>query len=185
MERGLALASTLFVLLATGCPGGAPGSMDASVYDYTKINPGSDKKAVIYNLIGRWFPEAEIKRLDNDSMTPEQWCARELARIEIFLDSVEVYCQDGSHFDSPIARVDRSDQGIVLIMRASEDAPLKSLTFTDVISRSEEKYRPKAIVLGSPCVDPGKTEAYARFPKVETLQRQLLDGRQCSQVVKP
>jgi hypothetical protein len=182
MERRLALAS---ILALCGCPGGSSGSMDASVYDYTKVNTGSDKKALIYNLIGRWYPEAEIMRLDNDSMTPEQWCAREPARIEIYLDDVEVYCMDGSRHASPIARVDRTDEGVVIVMRASEEAKLRSLTFTEVISRSEDKNRPKAKVLGSPCSQSTLPEAYARFPKIEVLERQILDGRNCAMIPKP
>ena len=181
MERCLAAAS---LILLCACPGGASSSADAAVYDYTKVNTGSDKKALIYNLIGRWYPEAEIHRLDNDSMTPEQWCAREPARIEIFLDDVQVYCEDGTQHASPIARVDRGDTGITIVMRASEDAKLKSLTFTEVISRAEEKNRPKAKVLGSPCSQSTLPEAYARFPKIETLERQILNGRHCAMIPK-
>jgi hypothetical protein len=176
----------LFSALAlTGCPGGSAGSADAAVYDYTKVNTGSDKKALIYNLIGRWFPEAEIHRLDDDTMTPEQWCAREPARIEIFLDDVEVYCQDGSRHAGPIARVDRTDEGITIVMRASDEAKLKTLTFAEVVSRSEDKNRPKARVLGSPCSQSTLPEAYARFPKIERLEREILNGRNCAMIPKP
>src|SRR5688572_1186902 len=163
MERCLALASILALL--SGCPGGSSGPQDASVYDYTKVNTGSDQKALIYNLIGRWFPEAEIQRLDDDTMTPEQWCAREPARIEIALDDVEIYCVDGTRYASPIARVERAEGGIMLVMRASEEAKLKSLTFSEIISRSEDKNHPKAKVLGTPCTDSMLPEAYARFPR--------------------
>src|SRR5262245_29776572 len=180
MGRCLGLASILALL--SGCPGGSSGTVDASVYDYTKVNTGTDKKALIYNLIGRWFPEAEIQRLDDDSMTPEQWCAREPARIEIFLDDVEVFCIDGTRYASPIARVDRTDEGVVLVMRAPEDSRLKSLTFGEVLSRSEDKNRPKAKVLGSPCNTSTLPEAYARFPRLEILERQILDGKQCAQI---
>jgi hypothetical protein len=177
------LASILVV--STGCPKGSSGQVDASVYDYTKIDTGADKKALTYNLIGRWYPETEILRLDDDTMTPEQWCAHEPAHIEVQLDDVDVYCTDGTHHSSPIARVDRTPEGILLVMRASEGAKLKQLTFSEVISRSEDKYRPKAKVLGSPCSDSLLPEAYARFPKIEVLERQILDGRHCAQVPKP
>jgi hypothetical protein len=183
MERCLALAS--IVALLSGCPAGSSGPQDASVYDYTKVNTGTDQKALIYNLIGRWFPESEIQRLDDDTMTPEEWCAREPAKIEIALDDVEVSCTDGTKYSSPIARVERTEQGITLVMRASEGAKLKALTFSEIISRSEDKNRPKAKVLGTPCTDSMLPEAYARFPRLEILERQILDGRQCAQIPKP
>lgn len=172
----------LIALLLSGCPASSSESTDAKVYDYTKANV-SDTKALIYNLIGRWYPLREIERLDDDTMTPEQWCAKEPEHILVNLNDVEVECLDGSHHSSPIARIDRSDEGgIVLVMRAPEDAKFKSLTFQDVITREEEEIRPKATVSGSPCVGEPKAEQFGRFPKIEILERQILNGRHCSQI---
>jgi hypothetical protein len=126
----------------------------------------------------------DARPLYDDTMTPAQWCAREPARIEVFLDDVEVYCMDGTRYASPIARIDRSKEGIQVVMRADDKAKLRSLTFTEVVSRSEDKNRPKAKVLGSPCSDSMLPEAYARFPKIEILERQILDGRNCAMIIR-
>jgi hypothetical protein len=169
-------------LALAGCPAGSSESMDARVYDYAKA-PVGDKKALIYNLVGRWYPENEIVRLDNERMTPEEWCAREPARIEVFLDDVEVYCESGDRYASPIARVDRTEKGgILLLMRAAEGAKLSELRFEEVISHEGVPNQPTSTVEGTPCAEgPAR---YARFPKIEMLERQILDGRHCAQVKK-
>lgn len=175
----------LIALLLAGCPASSSESTDAKVYDYTKANV-SDTKALIYNLIGRWYPLREIERLDDDTMTPEQWCAKEPEHIFVHLSEVEVRCTDGTGYNSPIARIDRSEQGgIMLVMRAPEDAKFKSLTFKDVITKEDDEIRPKATILGSPCLAEPKAETFARFPKIEILERQILNGRHCSQITLP
>jgi len=163
-------------LALAGCGKGQEQAAETQVYDYTAAAfADSDSKALIYNLIGRWFPEAEIKRLDDDSMTPEAWCAREPSHIRVHLDEVVVQCDSGPTYSAAIARVTRHESGgIQVVLRASEDAPLKSLLFEKVIGT-------KAEISGSPCAE-GKKMVHARFPKIETLRRQILGGRRCAQI---
>ena len=130
---------------------------------------------MIYNLIGRWFPEDEIKRLADDSMTPDAWCAREPSHIRVHLDEVVVQCDTGPTIAAAIARVSRHESGgIQVVLRAADDAPLKALLFEKVIGT-------KAEVSGSPCHE-GKKTAHARFPRIEILQRQILGGQRCAQI---
>lgn len=145
-------------------------------FDYTKAaSADGDSKALIYNLIGRFFPKKEIERLDDDSMTPEAWCRRDPSVIRVMLDEVEVQCDDGSPYSAAIARVIRHESGgIQIVLRAAEDAPLKALLFEDVIGSS-------ARITGSPCFE-GKAAEHARFPKIETLRRQILGGQRCAQI---
>lgn len=150
------------------------GGVDAAPVDYTTINVETDTKALIYNLIGRWFPEAEIKRLDDDSMTPVTWCAREPTHVLVELDQVTVQCDQGLAQEAAIARVERASGGIQLVLRAKEDAQLKSLVFTKAVGTSVE-------IAGSPC-DDGQGHAYARFHRFETLERQILSGKRCAQI---
>lgn len=160
---------------ASGC--GKGKAEDANkVYDYTKAaSADGDSKALIYNLIGRWFPKAEIERLDDDSMTPAAWCGRDPSMIRVMLDEVIVQCDDGEPHQAAIARVTRHEGGgIQITLRAAEDAPLRSLLFEDVIGKD-------AKITGSPCFDK-KTTPHARFPKIETLRRQILGGQRCAQI---
>ncbi len=164
-----------FVGLLAACSGpAADGAADASVIDYTKIRVEGDDKVLIYNLVGRWFPEEEIKRLDDDSITPEVWCAREPTRLLVQLDTVEVQCDSGAPVGLPIARVERQADGVHLILRAKEGSDFKNLVFQQATGT-------KAVIGGSPCF-PGKSVTYARFPRYELLQRQILSGRRCTQI---
>lgn len=179
--RGMASMQRAGWILVAGlglvsCGKGADPEAQNQAYDYTAAAfADSDSKALIYNLIGRWFPESEIKRLDDDSMTPEAWCAREPSHVRVHLDEVVVQCDSGPTQSAAIARVVRHESGgIQVVLRASDDAPLKSLLFEKVIGT-------KAEITGSPCGD-GKKVVHARFPKIEILRRQILGGRRCAQV---
>ena len=158
-----------------GC--GKGGEQEApKVFDYTQaVSADGDSKALIYNLIGRWFPKGEITRLDDDSMTPEAWCKRDPSLIRVMLDEVQVQCDTGLPHQAAIARVARDKGGgIRIVLRAGEDAPLKTLLFEKVVGSD-------AMVTGSPCFEAAAT-AHARFPKIETLRRQILGGQRCAQI---
>lgn len=161
-----------------GCSQGAEvvSLVDASVApDYTKLPQGGDAKSLVNNLIGRWYPEAEIKRLDDDTMVPEEWCKRPPTVLQIWSDEVKVQCDGGDPISAPIARVQQSKAGgIDLVLRAKEDAAMRVVHFVEVKG-------PKSVIEGTPCF---KTATkYARFPKFETLQRSILAGKRCSQVI--
>lgn len=162
----------------TGCPGETKVEsmqIDASVPDYTKLPPNTDQKGLINNLIGRWYPDAEIQRLDDDTMVPEAWCARAPSKVQVRIDEVSVQCDDGDPHVAPIARVQSSESGgIELILRARDDAIMKRIHFIEVMG-------PTAKIEGTPCSD--KPMSYARFPKFETLQRSILGNKRCSQVM--
>lgn len=176
--RGRASLIPLLCLAASVQVGCAAEKTDADeVYDYTDVyGADTDSKALIYNLIGRWFPEGEIDRLDDDSMTPEAWCARDPTHIRVHLDEVVVQCDSGEPYSAAIARVARHEPsgGIELVLRAAEDAALKTLVF-------EEVKGTQAKVAGSPCFE-GEVAEHARFPKIEVLRRQILGGQRCTQV---
>lgn len=148
-------------------------------YDYVQVNHWGDKKALYYNLVGRWYPEAEVARLDNEAMTPKEWCARPPAMINVILknEDIEVVCADGKKYRSPVARIDRDEGGIHLILRTSEDSLFKQLTFKSAIGST-------GIVLGNPCSKTPKEETFLRFPKREILERQILGGKRCEQIAK-
>jgi hypothetical protein len=172
----------LFVLasfaLATACPGGA-GKEPADAGEVTSfyVDTGADEKALLYNLVGRWYPQEEITRLSDRTLTPEQWCEREPQLIFVYPDSVQVRCKQGSELTAMIAQARREKDGrISLVLRAKEDSPLRQLTF--------EERGPKATVSGSPCSE-GKPVEYGRFPEYEILTRDILGGRRCAQITKP
>jgi hypothetical protein len=178
MGQGFARGAALALLaLAAGCGKGPDAGAPPPVFDYTKVNVGTDSKALIYNLIGRWFPKEEVERLDDDTLTPEAWCEREPARVEVHLDEVEVHCDDGLPTAKiAIARVERGEAGVAVVMRAAEDARLRTLTFERVTGT-------EASIAGVPCFG-GESHVFLRFPRFEILKRQILGGRRCSQVVK-
>lgn len=162
---------------STGCPKEADVEMilDASVPDYTQLPPNTDQKGLINNLIGRWYPETEILRLDDDTMVPEAWCARPPTKVQVKTDELIVQCDSGDAHIAPIARVEKSKSGgINLILRAREDAIMRQIHFIEVMGST-------AKIEGTPCSD--KPIAYARFPKFETLQRQIIGGKRCAQVI--
>lgn len=147
------------------------------VYDYSHpYGADTDPKTLIYNLIGRWFPTEEIVRLDNDTMTPEAWCARQPTHIQVFLDGVWVQCDKGPRLETAIARVDRHHEtgGIHLVLRPIEGSDLRTLVFEKVVGTT-------SVIRGSPCFDMKATQ-YERFPRIETLRRQILGSQRCEQL---
>lgn len=135
------------------------------------------EKARLYNLVGRWYPEAEIDRLRDPTLTPEEWCKREPVRIFIHQDRVEVFCENETPKRAAIARVQTSTRAgeLTLLLRASKESPLRQLRF--------EVQGPTALVTGSPCFR-GRATMHRRFPEFEILTRQILAGRRCSQVIE-
>jgi hypothetical protein len=140
------------------------------------VDTAADGKALLYNLIGRWYPEAEIKRLSDRTLTPEQWCAREPTMVFLIPESVQIRCTKGPEMSAMIAIAQQTKDGkIAVTMRAKEDSPLKQLVF-DVRG-------PKATISGNPCFD-GKPITYGRFPEFEILSREILGGRRCAQFAR-
>src|SRR5262249_14857524 len=140
------------------------------------VDTGADEKTLLYNLIGRWYPDQEIKRLSDRTLTPEQWCEREPTMIFVYPDSLQVRCDKGAEMGAMIAGAERDKSGkITLQMRAKEGSPLRQLVF--------DPHGPRATVSGNPCFD--KPTEYARFPEYEILSREILGGRRCPQLVKP
>ena len=163
--------------IGAACAPEGPEEATAQVYDYSRpFGADTDPKTLIYNLIGRWFPTQEIVRLDNDTMTPETWCAREPTHIHVFLDGVWVQCDTGRKLDTAIARVDRDPEtgGIQLVLRPVEGSEIRTLIFEKVVGTT-------AVIRGSPCFDMKATQ-YERFPRIETLRRQILGSQRCEQV---
>ncbi|MBK8012534.1 MAG: hypothetical protein IPK13_14375 [Deltaproteobacteria bacterium] len=159
----------------SGCPelgiGKAP---DAGPPNFGFIDVRGNDRAYVNNLVGRWFTEAEIQRLDDDSLTPEEWCSREPSYVLVLLDSVTVRCDNQEVYSAGISRVSGGEGGkIRIILRAKDDSKLRQLVFRDVLGT-------RALISGSPCFD--REMAYARFPRIEILRRQILDGSSCAQV---
>ncbi len=134
------------------------------------------EKARLYNLVGRWYPESEIERLRDPTLTPEMWCAREPVRLFVHQDRVEVYCENEAPKRASIARVKTSSKAgdLTLLLRASKESSLRELRF--------ETDGPSAVISGNPCFG-GKPTMHRRFPEFEILTRQILAGRRCSQVI--
>ena len=90
-----------------------------------------DDKSKLYNLIGRWYPTAEVTRLKDETLTPEEWCAREPMKLTVMPDSVEVRCDKGQVFTAAIARARTSTVPgeLTLLLRVSKDSPLKQVRF--------------------------------------------------------
>ena len=157
-------------------PDGGMDSVDQS-FDYSRpYGAETDAKTLVYNLIGRWFPTEEIVRLDNDTMTPEAWCAREPTHVEILLSGARVQCDSGPRLETAIARVDRhhASGGIQLVLRPIDGSDLRTLVFERVVGTT-------AVIQGSPCFDMRATQ-YERFPRIETLRRQILGSQRCERL---
>lgn len=170
----LAAVAVLPALLA--CESDPSESADAGLSPFY-LSSIEYEKARLYNLVGRWYPESEIDRLRDPTLTPEEWCAREPVRISIHQDRVEVFCEKEAPKRAAIARVQTSTRPgeLTLLLRASKDSPLRQLRF--------EVQGPSARVTGSPC-NKGQTTMHRRFPEFEILTRQILGGRRCSQVIE-
>lgn len=167
---------TLLTPWISGCEGETSTSEDAGLSPFY-LSSIEYEKARLYNLVGRWYPESEIDRLRDPTLTPEEWCAREPVRIFIHQDHVEVFCAKEPPKRASIARVQTSTQPgeLTLLLRASKDAPLRQLRF--------QTRGPTAIIAGNPCLG-GRATMHRRFPEYEILTRQILGGRRCSQVIE-
>lgn len=160
----------------SGCPQlGIGTTADAGPPNFGLINVQGNERAYVNNLVGRWFTEAEIRRLDDDSLTPEEWCSREPSYLLVLLDSVTVRCDNQEVYSAGISRVSGEDGKIRIVLRAKDDSKLRQVVFREVLGTH-------ALISGSPCFD--QEMAYARFPRIEILRRQILDGSSCAQVQK-
>jgi hypothetical protein len=162
-------------VLAACTQGSGDAESDGGLSPYT-ITTAVDDKSKLYNLIGRWYPEPEVKRLSDVTLTPEEWCKREPMLINILPDQVEVRCENGNELSAGIALVKTSTQPgeITLLLRSPKESPLRHLRF-------EEVRGPRAMIVGSPCYS-GRATQHLRFPEYEILTRQILGGRRCSQL---
>lgn len=172
------MATIPLALMLAGCPGGVPGLSSAPDAGPEStgffVDTGAGDKSLVYNLVGRWYPEEEIKRLSDRTLTPEQWCEREPGTVFIMPDRVEVRCNRGTLHAAAIAEIKRDKAGLITLgMRAPEGSPLRALTF--------DARGPNATIAGNPCLE--GPIAYGRFPEYEILTRQILGGRRCAQVL--
>lgn len=173
------LVVSLAAALSTSCQAVSGWTSEPDAGDVTTfyIDTVADDKQVIYNLVGRWYPEEEVRRLSDRTLTPEQWCQREPSMIFVNPDSVTVRCEKGPEQTAMIATAQRHKDGkIVIAMRAKEDSKMRQLTFT---ARG-----PQATIAGSPCVE-GQQAEFKRFPEYEILGREILGGRRCAQIIRP
>jgi hypothetical protein len=172
-SRRWAPLAALFLAACTQ-PGGETEA-DGGPTPYT-ITTAVDDKSKLYNLIGRWYPEGEVKRLSDVTLTPEEWCKREPMLINVLTDQVEARCENGTEFSAGIALVKTSTRPgeITLLLRSPKDSLLRSLRFQEVRG-------PNAVIAGSPCFA-GRPSPHQRFPEYEILTRQILGGRRCSQL---
>lgn len=161
--------------LLGGCQDGAPAVADSGLTPYV-LGTQADDKSKLYNLIGRWYPVSEVKRLRDENVTPEEWCQREPGRLTIMPDQVEVRCADGQVHSAALARVSTSTKvgEITLSLRVAKDRPWRLVRF-------EGGAGPTAIITGLPCFG-GGAEPHQRFPELEILTRQILGGRRCAQL---
>ena len=159
------------------CSGKKDPDEAPKVFDYSNpYGADTDPKALINNLVGRWYPLEELERLSDDSVTAEQWCSRDPFMVKVSLDEVMVRCAADSSYDYAIGRVGRHEAsgGIEIALRAPEDSPLRQLAF-ERVKGSE------ATISGIPCYKNAPHE-YRRFPRFDSLRREVLDGRRCSQL---
>jgi hypothetical protein len=173
MRRALILG----LLVAAGCDSAKTAGTAADAGEITSfyVDTSADDKALIYNLVGRWYPQDEITRLSDRTLTPEQWCEREPTVLFVYPEKVEVRCAKGTLHAAMIAQAKRDKDGkITLTMRAKEDSPLKQISI--------QAKGPRATIEGSPCFE-AATE-HARFPEYEILSREILGGRRCAQVAQ-
>lgn len=169
------LAGLIFsaAIVSTGCTAGVLSPQDAGAPASFFIETGADQKALLYNLVGRWYPEDEIKRFSDRTLTAAQWCEREPSTIFLAPEKVEVRCTKGSVDEATIAKVSRESDGTITIrLRTKEDSNMRELR---VLARG-----PKATITGSPCAS-GPVE-YGRFPEYEILSREILGNRRCAQL---
>lgn len=161
-----------FGLSACGALGGGSSTATDAGPQTFYIETGADEKALLYNLVGRWYPDTEIKRLSDRSLTAAEWCEREPAHIFVVPEKIEVRCAKGAAISAAVSMTKREKDIIAVTLRSAQEAKLKQLRFN--------VRGPTATISGSPC-DEGPTE-YARFPEYEILAREILGGQRCAQV---
>lgn len=166
-------AIAFFGLASTACPTQEAPIAPADAGSRTVyIETGADEKQILYNLIGRWYPQDEIKRLSDRSLTAREWCATEPAMIFIVPEKVEIHCSNGQVTSAAIASTKREKDGVVSIGLRSTEEKLKNLR---ILARG-----PAATITGNPCFE-GAVE-YARFPEYEIIARDMLGGQRCAQL---
>src|SRR5262245_36345463 len=102
IARAILLA---LIAASTACNFDEPSP--ASPLDDRALPPATagDAKSKLYNLIGRWYPVSEARRLSDVTLTPEEWCSRLPISINVLPDEVEVRCADGLLQQAAIATV--------------------------------------------------------------------------------
>lgn len=149
------------------------------LYDFTREVQGGPK-AMIYNLVGRWYPIEEVKRLEKLGITPADWCKRPISKLELTMDEVALQCDQGGVQRAVVAQVGPGSMGgVQLKLRASTDSKLNQVLFKTVVGGANGT---EATIEGLPCYG-GKLHVYVRFPRYEILRRQVLGGRSCEQVL--
>jgi hypothetical protein len=161
-----------FALSACGVLGGGSASSDAGTPQTFYVDTGADEKSLLYNLVGRWYPNTEIKRMSDRTLTAKEWCEREPAHIFVIPEKIEVRCTKGPIISATTSSTKREKDVILVTLRSAQDAKLKQLRF--------QVRGPTATIDGSPC-DEGPTE-YARFPEYEILSREILGSQRCAQL---
>jgi hypothetical protein len=145
----------------------------AKPLDFAAIDVGVEK-ALLYNLVGRWFPVDEVERLRGSSMTAADWCQRPPTMVSVDQESVIVQCSEGDARKSAIGSVKReAGPSVSLFLRNSD-------TRGDTVLRFRQVTGQTALLEGVDC-QPDRPILYRRFPEFEILERQILGGRQCAQ----
>lgn len=177
LQRSALGAALAAGALTVACSGGKD-ELNADAGQALGFRPGSpaSERSAMNNLIGRWYPEPEIRRLSDPTLTPEQWCERPVSRINVTFDQVEVQCDTGPAWVASVSQVRTTTKAgeVLLLFRARKESGFTSLRFSDNAGS-------KLNIGGSPCFR-GASTPHARFPDYEILTRQILGGKRCSQL---
>ena len=84
------VALTMMAAIAACSELAGRGRPDSGPINYGSARTVGVRKALVNNLVGRWYTKDEIARLDDDTMAPEEWCARAPSLIAVSPDDVEV-----------------------------------------------------------------------------------------------
>ena len=145
---------------------------DSGVVTFNYQDTENDK-AMIFPLIGRWYPVHEVRRLSDRTLTAEEWCSRPAERILVEMEKARVQCEKGTEYVASVADVKTTtvpDQ-FVISFRSTKDAPLRQLVFSNVMGVAAE-------ISKSPCYE-GKPVAFQRFPEFDVIRRKVVEGRPC------
>ena len=145
---------------------------DSGVVTFNYQDTENDK-AIIFPLIGRWYPVHEVRRLSDRTLTAEEWCSRPAERILIEMEKARVQCIEGTEYVASVADVKTTTvpDEFVISFRSTKDAPLRQLIFSNVMGVAAE-------ISKSPC-DEGKRVAFQRFPEFDVIRRKIVEGRPC------